>query len=371
MKSLFVLIKPSSSLCNATCSYCFYEDISKHRKEKHQGFLQMDCVQSIIEKTLSHKKYTQVVFCFQGGEPLLIGYDFYEQFIYSVERKKADVQVSYSIQTNGFLLDDAFCKLFKQHDFLVGISLDGIQKTNDMTRFLNVEKCGSFTVVMGKIALLKSYEIPFNILSVLSASLYKCAKQIYNFYKKEQFAFIQFIPCLPNLGVSENEGSCLPNMYGTFYRELFSFWFEDLKKGNYMSIRLFDDIMLIFRGQKPSQCGMLGNCEVQCVMEADGSLYPCDFYVLDEYKLGNIKKDVIDNVIVSDVAKSFIDEKTTLADICMKCKFEKICGGGCKRQRDTFLSNEYCGKQEIYTLIYDRYREIEEALYKIERTMYK
>ena len=362
MQQITILIKPASGICNAVCEYCFYEDTMRHRKQINHGYMSDLEIEAILKNTLAVKKYERVLFYFQGGEPLVVGIDFYEKFIDKAKRLQQHVEVEYAIQTNGILLDEAYCKLFKKNNFLVGISLDGIKKTNDSHRFLANKATGSFDTVLKKIELLEKYNISYNILSVLSKKLALHAQEIYAFYRKKDFKYIQFIPCLPSIDNGLDDlYSCTPQLYKNFYTVIFKQWLKDLKKGQYISIRLFEDILLMFNKQKPMQCGMLGKCQKQCIIESDGSVYPCDFYVLDEYMIGNIKEKSIDDLMNDTLVNEFIDDRKCNL-LCEKCKFKNICNGGCRRQRITFLDETYCGMKEIFELFYTNYKTIHKYL---------
>jgi uncharacterized protein len=370
MNQIFILMKPSSSVCNATCKYCFYEDVSSQRTIKNHAFMNEDTMENIIKSVLYDTEFDDVTFCFQGGEPLVIGISFYQKFIDEVNTYRKNTVVNYILQTNSILLDEQYCKLFKKYNFFLGISLDGVRKTNDSLRFFKDKTTGTFDSVMKKLKMLKAYQIDFNILTVLSSSLYLHAQEIYAFYKKENFHHVQYIPCLSSYKQKElDEFACTPRMYAIFYTKLFHYWLKDLLKGVYVDILLFADMILMFRGQKPMQCGMKGSCAIQCIIEADGSMYPCDFYALDKYKLGNINMGNIKEILRNDIAQSFLDVKPALESICYQCQFKRICNGGCKRQRQSFLGEDFCGQQEIFALIYDNYAKIEYALHDIQEGM--
>ncbi|MFV0379535.1 MAG: radical SAM protein [Anaerorhabdus sp.] len=360
MENLVVLIKPSSSLCNSSCTYCFYKDIKSCNDAKFMSFATME---KLIDEVFLIKNLKNVTFCFQGGEPLLIGIEFYKEFINYADANKSNILVSYSLQTNGILIDREFCRFFKENNFLIGISLDGIRETHNKNRFLNNTGTGSFDTVYNKIKLVERYGINFNILCVITKSLSEQVLEVYNFFKKEHFPYIQYIACLSL--INKDSSGCSVKDFKKFYSDLFNVWLQDLKKGIYTSINLFDDIILLFRNQNPMGCGMCGNCSLQCVVESDGSIYPCDFYVNDNYCLGNINEVSLDKLLSGERAVSFMKEKNSLPKICYNCKFKGICNGGCKRQRHTFVDDAVCGKKVVYELIYKNYSEIENALYNI------
>lgn len=353
MKNLSLLIKPTSSSCDMKCRYCFYSDVSKHRKIKNHGVMLKETAYVLIDKAIADTSEDgTITFAFQGGEPTIAGHTFFKIFCEYVEVKKAPQQViHYAIQTNGYTIDDLWCELFKKYNFLVGVSLDGYKENHDYFR-LNILQKPTFDKVMYGIVLLRKFKIQFNILTVLSMQLAQEPIKLYEFYKKENFDYIQLIPCLSDLNGSDNSYSLTPVQFATFYKAFYDAWFDDFKKGHYRSIRLFDDIIPMLVDIPPLQCGALGFCSNQFVVESDGSVYPCDFYVLDEYKGGNIHNMKIKQIAVSEPIKTFIKEEKKATPLCKQCSFKSICHGNCKRMNHTYFSEEYCGYQDFLTYAY-------------------
>lgn len=182
MNKLTILIKPVSSQCNINCSYCFYKDIVKTNEFK-TGKMKLDTVTNLIEKVFGYcDDKTIIEFCFQGGEPLLAGLDFYNIFIKKVKKQNKRNQVCFTIQTNGLLINEDWIKLFKENDFLIGVSLDGIKETHDFNR--KSKSNGTFDQVIKNIKLLKINEIKYNILTVVTSNMIPYPQRIYTFYKK-------------------------------------------------------------------------------------------------------------------------------------------------------------------------------------------
>lgn len=345
MQRLNVLIKPASSSCNMRCQYCFYEDVSKNRQVKNFGIMKQDIMKGMIDHIFEDKELQIVHFAFQGGEPTLAGIDFFREFISYVKLKQKNIEVSYSIQSNGYSLDNEWFNLFKENEFLVGISLDGFQNNHDMLRFDN-QNNGTFSSVIKTIKKLQEMHISYNILTVLTKQLAKSPEKLYTFYKNNKFQYIQFIPCLPRFGCQEDEFSLTPELFYSFYKKLYVLWKEDFLQGRYMSIALFDNIMAICCKESPSQCGFVGQCQIQYVIESQGNVYPCDFYVLDEYCLGNIVKDNLNLMNQHPHAHHFLNNNV-LPQKCKECKYLKICYGQCKRQRQSFMNENICGYQRL------------------------
>lgn len=365
MPDITLLIKPSSSLCNMDCLYCFYKDVSKNREKEFLGNMNLE----LLEKTvISAMEYAEnsCTFMFQGGEPTLSGLSFYENLIELQKKyKKQNVAIYNCIQTNGFDIDDAFAKFFSENDFLVGLSLDGPAEIHNLNRKDNREK-DSFNRVMKTVSLFNRYNVKYNVLSVVTSFSSRRAQKIYNFYKNNGFKYLQFIPCLEPL--SEEKGKqaySLSNKdYAEFLIRIFDLWYNDLKNGIYISIRHLDNWFSILKGQSPESCGMFGRCSIQFVIEGDGSVYPCDYYALDEYKLGKVGENSFSDMQSCETAKSFIGRSLPVPTECKSCQYYFICRNGCYRERvikDGENSGKYFYCDAIKEFFENRKNEIENA----------
>ena len=347
MEHLTVMIKPSSSLCNMRCRYCFYCDVAENRDTKSYGIMTDATAANIIEKVFDAAKRS-VSFIFQGGEPTLAGLDFFKSFVESVNiLNKSSIKVFYSIQTNGLDISEDFAGFFAANNFLVGLSLDGNKETHD---FMRIDAVGNPTHnrVMKTAKLFNKYKVEYNILVVVTANTVKHIEKIYGFFKTGGFKYLQFIPCLAPLG---SEPFCLPHaltplLYEDFLTRLFKLYYADFMAGNYISIRFFDNLVNIAAGQRSEQCGMLGYCPGQLVIEADGSVFPCDFYCVDNWKLGNINEMSIDEISITDKMKAFCMSSLYEDEKCRVCGVFDFCRGGCRRDRD--LSVDGTAGENIY-----------------------
>lgn len=369
MKHVSLLIKPSSSLCNLKCTYCFYNDISSIREVKSYGFMSEEVVTKMIDnvyRDLEDSDHLSLVF--QGGEPTLVGIEYYKKLTEYVKRKNSKVEVHYSIQTNGFTIDSDWCELFKEHNFLVGLSIDGSEKYHDQTR-RTWAKEGSYNRIMDSKKLLDLYGVDYNIITVLTSDLSKDPNSIIDFLEKSNVEYVQFIPCLEDLDRKGSHSEALtPERFYYFYSKIFEYWINQLEHGKYRSIKLFDDIFNLFVNREITACGMTGSCQVQLVVEGDGSTFPCDFYVLDEYKLGNIKESTIYDLAGHENAKRFLNENRSPKDFCKTCPYLMYCNGGCKRMDKNMYINEentFCGYQSLLNIYLERLDDIVEYLNKI------
>ena len=340
MKNISILVKPSSSKCNMRCTYCFYEDVSLHRNIQDYGFMSEDTMKSLIDKAFEFVDEGYIHFAFQGGEPTLIGLPFYHAFVHYVNQHLTDKHhVTYSIQTNGTTINQDWVNFFKEHHFLVGVSIDGTKDQHDYYRPLASLK-GTHDIIMKHVAYLKENGVETNILSVVNNRFIDHLEEIYAFYKENKMNYLQFIPELNPIGV--NNSHLDHDHYETFLKHLFDRWYEDIMNQKLTSIRYFDNMLLIYLGYEPESCDLKGVCSIQNVVESDGGIYPCDFYVTDEYRLGSIKEQTFKEVHQSDKSKAFIDESLIRHDECYTCPWFKLCRTGCKRRRTLDHKDMYC-----------------------------
>lgn len=347
MKNLSIMLKPASSACNLRCSYCFYRDVSCRRDTASYGFLSVSDMEQILDNIFQDLvPGDRVSFVFQGGEPMLVGLDFYRHFTnYCKPQAQRGVDIHYALQTNGILLDEEWCTFLRENHFLVGLSLDGPAKIHNAQRKAP-DGSGTFHQVMDARKLLEQSGTQYNVLMVLTREMARHPKEIWNFLVENQLQYVQFIPCLDELDGQNTPWGITPERYADFYRGLFDLWLAAFRQGRYFSIKLFDDyIQLLARGIQGS-CGQLGRCSPQIVVEADGSVYPCDFYVLDAYRAGNLRSQSLREVFLSPKMQEFARREVSRNPACDSCPFLRICGGGCARMRKQVFSpgkNGICG----------------------------
>ncbi|MHC1695027.1 MAG: anaerobic sulfatase maturase [Eubacteriales bacterium] len=351
-----MLIKPVSGGCNMNCDYCFYRDVSRNRETFSYGAMSEDTLETLVQKVFEAKP-DNVSLAFQGGEPTLRGLGFYERLAELVSLYNSHgAAVAYSIQTNGYCIDEGWAKLLARDKYLVGISLDG---TKDIHNHHRTDRSGEGTHsrVLRSIGLLKKYGVDYNILTVVTSDVVKHIDGIYSFYKKNGFKYLQFIPCIEDFG-SDGGHTLSSELYGTFLKRLFDYWYRDIENGDYTFIRFFDSLMFSVVGRPSPDCGMNGRCRNQMVVEADGSVYPCDFYVLDKYRIGNILTDSLDTLMSYEEYGQFIREGQEVNPACEGCEWYFLCRGGCRRDRQTSAGlelNRYCSAyKEFFEYSSDR-----------------
>lgn len=296
-----------------------------------------DMVRAIVKSAIAAcDKGGEISFLFQGGEPLLAGTDYYRYFINCVETLKTpDIRVNYVIQTNGILIDTEWTELFYQNKFLIGLSMDGFRELHDLHR-VNTKGEGSWKQVHHALQLLQKARINFNIMCVVTKGCARSARKVYRSLVRLGLQYLQFIPCLDSNG--EPRGgmsySLSPEEYGSFLCSLFDEWYIDWQNGNYISIRLFDDYVHILMGMPNSTCSLNGSCGGYIAIENDGSVYPCDFFMSDRFRIGTIREAVKMEELFSLGFQRMhcVPEAKTPAE-CLTCEWRNICYGGCIRDR--------------------------------------
>lgn len=341
MPPINILVKPASSGCNLKCKYCFYNDVAEKRDKKNYGLMSYDILGSLVMRAIEYGEGF-VGFAFQGGEPTLAGLDFYRELI-DLENKYNDknLKINNAIQTNGILINKEWAEFLSENKFLVGLSLDGPKDIHDMNR-VDFKGNGSHGKVEKTVELFNKYKVDYNILCVVTKLVAKHVNKVYNYYMKKGFKFLQFIPCLDELGEKpgKNPYSLQPEDYEYFLKRLFDLWYRDIVNGKMVSIRMFDNVVQMLLGYQPESCDMKGCCSANVVVEADGSVYPCDFYVDDEWKMGNIANDGIKQMIEGETAARFVRVFDGPADDCRQCEFLNICRGGCRRHYEPINDNK-------------------------------
>ena len=285
---------------------------------------------------------------FQGGEPTLAGLPFFEMFTQTVAHlQPSGTHVMYALQTNGMSIDKNWVKFLHAHRFLVGISIDGDKEVHDMHR-VDAAGAGTWSRAVKTLRLLQHYQVDVNILCVVSNACSRRPQRIYSALKKLGVYYLQFIPCLDPL--EENHGSrpysLKPERYGRFLCGLFDAWYQDLIAGQYVSIRLFDDYVHLFMGMPAGTCATRGQCGSYFVVEGDGSLYPCDFYVLDKWRLGSVHdgKSLL-QLASGELAATFHARSQMKPAECTACQWRYWCRGGCPRDWymvDSAQHNYFC-----------------------------
>lgn len=354
MPAVNVLIKPASSACNMRCKYCFYEDVAQNRETGFTGLMTEGTLEKVIVSALDYAEGF-CTFSFQGGEPTLSGLAFYETVV-ALQKKhqKPGVHIQNTIQTNGYCIDESWARFFGEHHFLVGLSMDGPAELHDLNR-RDAHGGGTWNHAMRAAKLFDRYLVDYNILCVVTGRGARKIDSIYRFFRKQGYHWLQFIPCLEPFGEERGQEAygLSTEEYGEFLIRIFDLWYQDLQKGELVSIRHLDNWLSVLLGQRAEACSMTGVCSVQFVIEGDGGVYPCDFYVLDEWRLGTVGEQTFAQMEESEVARRFIAGSLHVPEGCRSCELRSICRNGCRRERTvlpdgTIDQNYFCAAYQRF-----------------------
>ncbi len=353
MQYIHLLIKPASGMCNMHCSYCFYADETSKREVPNYGFMSDETIQNILKNTLCEVTRGCTI-AFQGGEPTLAGLDFFKKMVQYTEKYNVNrCEISYAIQTNGLVLDDEWCAFFKKHNFLVGLSLDGPKDLNDRYRVDAAGK-GTYSRIMRAKQLLFNHKVDTNVLAVLTRDSCRSVEKTYNFFIKNGLEYQQYIPCLDPLEeVRGGHGwSLRPEDYERYLRTAFDCWYNDAMNGRKKYHRMFDNLLIMADGRAPEACGMSGVCSMQYVFEANGDVFPCDFYMLDDFRIGNLNENTLTEVDAKRAELGFVKQSIVTDPACRTCNLFNVCNGGCRRDRDYFKDglghNYFCSAYKSF-----------------------
>lgn len=330
MKTLNVMLKPASSLCDLRCRYCFYADVAERRDVCSHGVMRRQTREALLASVFSElSEGDRVQFIFQGGEPTLAGLSFFEDFVRTVGGHRG-IGVSYALQTNGMTLDGNWCAFLRRHGFLVGLSLDLLPEAHDSAR-VDASGRGSYRRVLDALSLLKAHGVEHNVLCTLTNEVARHPDAVWRQVKALGIGYVQFTPCLGDLDGTPSPYALTPARFASFYTRLFRLWYADFSAGGRISVKLFDDAVNLLLLGTPTACGMDGRCRGQLVVEANGDAYPCDFYCLDEYRLGNLTEAPPSRLLESEAMQRFLTRERSVGDACATCPYARFCGGGCPR----------------------------------------
>jgi len=333
------MTKPRGAVCNLDCKYCYF---LKKEALYPESDLRMsdDVLESYTSQYIEAQRVPEVTFAWQGGEPTLMGLEFFEKAV-DLQKKfqKPGMKILNAIQTNGIMLDDEWAGFFKEHNFLVGLSLDGPRHLHDKYR-LDKGGQGSFERVMGGLDLLKEHQVEFNILTTVHAGNMDHPLEVYQFIRDVVGTqFIQFIPIVERKnqtghqeGYQVTKRSVSGQGYGKFLISVFDEWVQRDVGGVF--VQIFDVALGVWYGQRAGLCIFEETCGLALAMEHNGDLYSCDHYVEPRYFLGNISKENLVDLVTSENQADFgIAKRETLPRYCRECEVRFICNGGCPKNR--------------------------------------
>ncbi len=334
-----LLAKPTGAICNLDCKYCFF--LSKEMLYPGSRFrMADDLLETYIRQYIEGQQVPEVNIAWQGGEPTLMGVEFFRRSVeYAEKYRKPGMQILYSMQTNGTLLDDEWCEFFKEHNFLIGLSLDGTPEMHDAYR---VDKGGAPTSgkVLAAAKLLQDHEVEFNILTTVHAANAERGLELYRYIRDVVGTqFIQFIPIVERdnetgfqQGSDLTDRSVSSDQYGRFLIEIFDEWVRhDVGR---IFVQLFDVSLAAWVGQPSGLCVFSPTCGTALAIEHNGDVYSCDHFVEPDYLLGNIADTPMIELISSPKQRKFGQDKLdTLPQYCIDCEVRFVCHGGCPKNR--------------------------------------
>jgi uncharacterized protein len=341
---IHVLTKPTGAICNLDCSYCFFLD--KEELYPNSNFRMSDEVlETYIRQLIESHKTPEVTVAWQGGEPTLMGLDFFKKAIaYQEKYRRPGMTFENTLQTNGTLLNDEWCEFFKANNYLIGLSLDGPRELHDANR---VDKVGrpTFDRVMKGLRLLQKHGVEYNILTTVNRVNSQYPLEVYRFLRDEvKTSWIQFIPVVERInedgktlyqkGTQVSENSVLPEQFGTFLTTIFDEWVRrDVGK---IFVQTFEAAVRSWLGLPTGMCFFSPTCGSGVALEHNGDLYSCDHFVEPDYLLGNIQETSMAELVGSSRQFQFGQDKlTTLPRYCQQCEVRFACHGECPKHRFT------------------------------------
>ena len=355
-QSFHVLTKPIGPICNLDCKYCFYLEKEKLYPGERKWAMSAEVLETYVRQYIEAQDGPEVYFAWQGGEPTLLGVEFFQRVV-ELQRKYAEGKcISNALQTNGTLLDDPWCEFFGEHAFLIGLSIDGPAEVHDKYR---VDKNGgmTFDAVMRSLGFLQKHGVDFNTLTVVNRGNADQPSEVYRFLKDIGSEFLQFIPLVervaptvdlklrgvklaepPLAGEKSATGSLVTEwsveaiQYGRFLCAIFDEWVR--RDVGRVFVQLFDVALGNWMGLGSSLCVFAEKCGAALAIEHNGDLYSCDHYVYPRYKLGNVMNLSLGEMARSPAQVKFGNDKlNTLPEYCRKCEVRFACNGECPKHR--------------------------------------
>ncbi|MDR3194943.1 MAG: anaerobic sulfatase-maturation protein [Tannerella sp.] len=330
-RPLYVMLKPVGAVCNLRCEYCYYLEKKELYPSVKNHVMSDALLEEFVRQYMESHTTPEVLFTWHGGETLMRNMDFYRKAL-ALQQKYADGRrVDNVLQTNGTLLNDAWCSFFKEHRFLIGISIDGPQHCHDVYR-KDREGRPSFHRVMKGIALLGKHGVEFNVMGVVNDYNVDYPLEFYRFFKSLDCHYIQFAPIVETVDGRPAPWNVPSEKWGDFLIAIFDEWVRQ-DVGTYY-IQYFDSTLANWVGEPPGICTLSRTCGHAGVMEFNGDVYSCDHFVYPEYKLGNINERTLLEMMYSDKQRLFGANKyDTLPQQCKDCRYLFACHGECPKNR--------------------------------------
>ncbi len=338
-----LMAKPIGPICNLDCAYCFYLKKEEYYPEKHSWRMTDEVLEAYVRQYIEAQQTNDVNFAWQGGEPTLMGVDFFRRAVELQEKyRRPGMRILNAFQTNGTLLDDEWGEFLHEHHFLIGISIDGPPRLHDRYRLDKGGKPSSGRAIRG-LRMLQKHKVEYNILCVVNALNGDYPLDVYGYFKQLGAQFIQFIPIVERIDETRvSKRSVRPEQYGRFLCKIFDEWV--LNDIGQIFVQIFDIALEAWLGFVPSLCVFNETCGDAMIIEHNGDIYSCDHFVFPEYKLGNLMEDPLEQMVASPFQRGFgTDKRDALPGQCRECEVRFACNGGCPKNRFRNASNGESG----------------------------
>lgn len=343
-----VMAKPTGSVCNIDCTYCFYLEKEALYPERNKNWrMSDDTLETYISQHIAAQSGNHVIFAWQGGEPTMMGLPFFRRVVALCDKYARGKKIEHALQTNGIVLNDEWARFFAENRFLIGLSIDGPAHLHNQYRVNRAGK-GTHEQVVAAMALLKAHHVEFNTLTVVGKHNVGHAREVYDFLLAAGSRHMQFIPLVERMSTT---GSSVLNLvlpgesaatlapwtvpswqFGEFLNHIFDVWIR--RDVGRVSVQMFDVALAAWTGQPPVLCVHSETCGHAFALESNGDLYNCDHFVYPEHLLGNIHQLSIEEMNNSEQAIAFGQAKRdTLTPDCRRCDFRFVCHGGCPKHR--------------------------------------
>ncbi len=346
-----VMAKPIGPICNLDCSYCYYLEKEGLFPKGEQFRMAPEVLETYIREYIASQKTPEVTFAWQGGEPTLLGIDYFRRIVELQRKHAGGRKINNTLQTNGTRLNAEWCRFFREHAFLIGLSIDGPRELHDAHRR---DKGGkpTFDQVLRGMTLLKEYGVEFNTLTVVNRLNVDRPLEVYDFLREAGSGYLQFIPLVERLPSADapagltfaeppepgqspsavTDESVPAEAYGDFLITIFDAWVR--RDVGRVFVQMFDVSLGIWSGHGPGLCLFLPDCGEALAVEHNGDLYSCDHFVYPKYKLGNVMNESLATLINSAQQRAFGGDKSArLPKYCRDCEVRFACHGECPKHR--------------------------------------
>ena len=363
--NLGILLKPASSDCNVDCDYCYYRYVDGIYPDQPRHRMPLEVVDAVCGQYLALGP-REMKLGWQGGEPTLMGLKFFEEAV-EIQRTHArrGQCFSNSLQTNGLVLDERWGRFLAANNFLVGLSVDGTAEMNRFRRLPNGKP--THAAAMAAIELLKKHRVEFNVLIVISAANVDRPAEVFEFVIENDIHYVQLIPCTEpdrdDGGLTEH--SITAEQYADFMISFFDAWTENDDPSYY--VRRIDNWLHMFFGLPPECCEYRSDCSDLVTIEYNGDVYPCDFFVRPEFRMGNVLEDTLGRMLRGRAFRAFVRGAESYPAVCRGCEWLELCHGGCYRHREKLGLGEdekpyLCeAKKRIFSHVFGRLAELKDS----------